>query len=53
MFETVRIVKGYRVYRMTGTKSIYHVDLKVLEHSKMRMTFKTIKSAVEYIENNL
>lgn len=53
MYETVRIVKGYRIYRMIGCRGCYHVDLQVWEHSKKYMTFKTIKAAVEYIEKNL
>lgn len=46
MYETVRIIKGHRVYRMTGTHSHYYVDLA----KGQRCTFKSIKAAVQFIE---
>lgn len=51
MYETVRVVNGYEIKRMIGTRGFYHVDLKVHTHSREYVTFKTIKAAVEFINN--
>lgn len=51
MYETVRVVNGYEIKRMIGTRGFYHVDLKVTAHSREFVTFRTIKSAVEFINN--
>lgn len=50
MMEIVKIVNGYAIERMKGTKGFYEVTL--LRKGKMRkyMVFKTIKAATEYIE---
>lgn len=50
MMETVKVVNGYAIERMKGTRGFYEVTL--VRKGKMRkyMTFKTIKSATEYIE---
>lgn len=44
MWETVKIVNGYTIKRMVGTKGCYHL---VLEKGK-EIIFRTIKSAAEY-----
>lgn len=44
MYEVVKTVNGHDIYRMKGTRGVYHVRLN--EHS--RVTFKTIKAADEY-----
>lgn len=49
MYEVVRRVKGYEVTRMKGTRGFYHVRLT----SNSEVTFRTIKAAVEYINENL
>lgn len=52
MYETVRMVNGYRIYRMKGTHGCYHVDLQQNTcGSKISKTFGTIKAAVSYIES--
>lgn len=53
MYETVRVVKGYEVYRMKGTHGCYHVNVKEGKGWKEFHTFKTIKAAVEFIEKAL
>ncbi len=49
MYETVRIVKGYEVTRMIGTRGFYTVRLD----ARRSVNFRTIKAAVEYINKNL
>lgn len=44
MYEVVKTVNGHDIYRMKGTRGVYHVRLN--KHS--RVTFKTIKAAAEY-----
>lgn len=54
MYEVVRIVKGYEIYRMKGTKGCYHVTIKKFANGNEKFcTFKTIKAATEFIENSL
>lgn len=47
MYEVVKIVKGYEITRMKGTKGAYHVTVREFH------TFKTIKAAAEFIEKTL
>lgn len=53
MYETVKVVKGYEIYRMKGTRACYHVNVREGKGWKEFHTFKTIKSAVEFIEKTL
>lgn len=46
MYETVKIVKGYAITRMIGSRRFYWVRLD--DHRSV--TFHTIKAAVAYIE---
>ena len=45
MYETVKVVKGYKITRMIGTRGFYHVRLT----ANKSLTFRTIKAAVEFI----
>lgn len=50
-YEVVKVVNGYEVYRAVGTRGFYYVDIKRYGNGcKAFKTFRTIKSAVEYIE---
>ncbi len=51
MYETVKTVKGYGIYRMVGTKGFYFVDLKKCGEAVVKMSFKTIKAAAEFCES--
>ena len=53
MYEVVKIVKGYEITRMKGTKGVYHVDIREGKGFREFHTFKTIKSATEFIEKTL
>ena len=53
MYEVVKIVKGYEIIRMKGTKGSYHVNIKEGKGFREFHTFKTIKSATEFIEKTL
>ena len=55
MYETVRIVKGYAIVRMVGTRGFYHVNVRENDGIGWREfhTFRTIKAAVEFIEKAL
>ena len=51
MYETVKVVKGYKITRMKGT----HVNVREDDQIGFREfhTFRTIKAATEFIETAL
>lgn len=53
MYEVVKIVKGYEILRMKGTKGAYHVNIREGKGFREFHTFKTIKAATEFIEKTL
>lgn len=53
MYETVKIVKGYAITRMIGSKGCYHVNIKEGKGWREYHTFKTIKAAAEFIQKTL
>lgn len=53
MYEVVKVVKGYKIVRMKGTRGAYHVNVRESLGWREFHTFKTIKAAVEFIENAL
>ncbi len=53
MYETVKIIKGYEIKRMRGTKGAYHVNIREGKGFREFHTFKTVKAAVEFIETTL
>lgn len=53
MYETVKVVKGYEIKRMKGTKGVYHVNVREGKVFREFHTFKTIKAAVEFINTAL
>lgn len=53
MYEVIKIVKGYEILRMKGTKGAYHVNIREGKGFRKFHTFKTIKAAVEFIEKTL
>lgn len=55
MYETVKVVKGYKITRMKGTHGIYHVNVREDDQIGFREfhTFRTIKAAKEFIETAL
>lgn len=53
MYEVVRIVKGYEITRMVGTRGFYHVNIREGKGWKEYHTFRTIKAAVKFIEEVL
>jgi len=53
MYEVVKTVKGYDITRMKGTKGAYHVNVREGKGFREFYTFKTIKSATEFIEKTL
>jgi hypothetical protein len=52
IYEIIKTVNGYDIYRMKGTKGFYYIDLHVREKSKMTMTFKTQKAAIAWSETH-
>ena len=44
MYETVKTVNGYDIYRMSGTRCCYWIQI----NDKTRMNFKTQKAAAEW-----
>lgn len=53
MYEVVKVVKGYEIKRMKGTRGAYHVNVKEGKGWREFHTFRTIKAAVEFIETAL
>lgn len=54
MYETVKVVKGYAITRMIGSRGCYHVNVREIGPGFREFhTFKTIKAAVEFIETAL
>lgn len=53
MYEVVKTVKGYDITRMKGTRGFYTVTTRKGKNWSEYYTFKTIKSAVEFIEECL
>lgn len=53
MYEVVRVVKGYEITRMKGTKGFYHIVVREGRGFKEFHTFRTIKAAVEFINTAL
>lgn len=53
MYETVKVVKGYAIVRMIGTRGVYHVNVREGKGFREFHTFRTIKAAVEFIEKAL
>lgn len=53
MYETVKVVKGYEIKRMKGTRGAYHVNVREEKGFREFHTFRTIKAATEFIETTL
>ena len=53
MYEVVRVVNGYEITRMKGTKGFYHIVVREGRGFKEFHTFRTIKAAVEFINTVL
>lgn len=51
MYETVKVVNGYKIERMIGTHGYYRVITKVFsEKSYQFCDFRTIKAATAFCE---
>ena len=53
MYETVKVVKGYEIRRMIGTRGQYFVNIREGRGWREFHTFRTIKAAAEFIEKTL
>ena len=55
MYETVKVVKGYKITRMKGTRGAYHINVREDDQIGFREfhTFRTINAATEFIETAL
>jgi hypothetical protein len=51
--ETVKTVKGYEIKRYAGTRGQFFVNVREGKGFREFHTFRTIKSAVEFIERAL
>ena len=52
MYETVKVVNGFEIYRAKGTHGFYYVDIKRGNGWKASCTFRTIKAASQYCETH-
>lgn len=53
MYEVVKVVKGYAIVRMKGTRGAYYVNVREGKGWREFHTFRTIKAAAEFIEKTL
>ena len=53
MYETVKVVNGYEITRMVGSRGFYHITVREGKGWREFHTFRTIKAAVEFIEKTL
>ena len=53
MYETVKVVNGYEIKRMVGTKGAYHVNVREGKGFREFHTFRTINAATEFILKTL
>ena len=53
MYEVVKVVKGYAIVRMKGTRGAYYVNVREGKGWREFHTFRTIKAAAECIEKAL
>lgn len=50
MYETIKVVNGYEIKRMVGTRGFYHVNVREGNGWREFHTFRTIKAAVQFCE---
>ncbi len=50
MYETIKVVNGFEIYRMKGTHGFYYVNIREGKGWKEFHTFRTIKAAVQFCE---
>jgi len=53
MYETVKVVKGYAITRMVGSRGYYYVNIREGNGFREFLSFRTIKAAAEFIEKVL
>lgn len=51
MYETVKVVNGYEITRMIGSRGCYHVSIREGKGWKEYHTFRTIKAAAAFCES--
>ena len=49
-YETVKVVNGFEIYRMKGTRGFYYVNIREGKGWKEFHTFHTIKAAAQFCE---
>jgi hypothetical protein len=50
MFETVKVVNGYEITRLVGSRGFYHVNIWEDGAWGEYHTFRTIKAAAQFCE---
>ena len=50
MYEVVKVVKGYEIKRLKGSRGMYHVTVREGNGWREYHPFRTIKAAIEFIE---
>jgi hypothetical protein len=51
IYETVRVVNGYEIKRMKGTRGFYHINVREGKGWAEFHTFRTIKAAAAFAES--
>lgn len=50
MYEVVKIVNGFEIIRMKGSRGVYHVSVREGKGFREFHTFRTIKEAAAFCE---
>lgn len=50
MYETIKVINGYAITRMKGTRGFYHVNVREGKGFREYHTFRTIKAATAFCE---
>jgi len=53
MYEVVKVVKGYEIKRIVGSRGHYTVNVREGNGWREFHVFRTIKAAAEFIEKTL
>lgn len=51
MYKVIKIVNGYEITRMEGTRGAYHVNVREGKGFKEFHTFRTLKAASAFCES--
>lgn len=51
MYEVVKVVNGYEILKLKGSRNAYHINIKEGKGFRQFHTFKTIKAATQFAQS--